>query len=92
VFRLLYPFIHAIEPLLVPICFISAWGLVFMLGWSLWSAFNDGVSQAKRMHQIPCAGCVFFTNDHRLKCPVQPKVALTEEAIDCIDYRPRSSL
>jgi RNA polymerase subunit RPABC4/transcription elongation factor Spt4 len=39
------------------------------------------------MHQIPCTGCVFFTNDHRLKCPVRPKVAMTEEAIGCMDYR-----
>jgi hypothetical protein len=38
------------------------------------------------MHQIPCAKCQFFTNDHRLKCTVNPIIANTERAICCSDY------
>lgn len=88
-FQLLYPLIRAIEPFLVPICFVSAWLLVIMVGWSVSSAIASTVTNAKRMHQIPCAYCVFFTNDHRLKCPVHPKRAMSDEAIGCVDYRER---
>ncbi|WP_348251226.1 hypothetical protein [Leptolyngbya subtilissima] len=38
------------------------------------------------MHKIPCAECRYFTNDHRLKCPIHPKIALSESAIDCPDF------
>lgn len=86
-FQLLYPLIRAIEPFLVPVCFVSAWVLVLVLGWSVWSAVAASVARSKRMHQIPCADCVFFTADYRLKCPVRPTIALTEEAIGCSDYR-----
>ncbi len=86
-FKLLYPLIRAIEPFLVPVCFVSAWAIVLLVGLSLWSAVRDGMARAKQMHQIPCSTCVFFTNDHRLKCPVRPTAAGTEEAIACLDYR-----
>jgi RNA polymerase subunit RPABC4/transcription elongation factor Spt4 len=46
---------------------------------------------AKTMHQIPCARCRYFTNDHRLKCPVHPQIANTEGAINCRDYHLRRS-
>jgi hypothetical protein len=82
----LYWFVQALQPLLVPICFVLAWTIVLLLGWNTWSAIRDGVVNAKRMHRIPCAGCQFFTNDHRLKCPVHPTKALSEAAINCPDY------
>ncbi len=86
-FELLYSLIRIIQPFLVPICFVSAWGLLILLIWSLFSAASDVATVAKRMHEIPCAHCVFFTNDPRLKCPVHPTRAMSEEAIDCLDYR-----
>ncbi|HEY9302117.1 MAG TPA: hypothetical protein VIQ31_38275 [Phormidium sp.] len=86
-FNLLYPLVHAIQPYLVPICFVLAWSLVIMLGWSVWSALADTLSSAKKMHQIPCAGCDFFTADYRLKCTVHPSIANTEDAIYCSDYQ-----
>lgn len=85
-FELLYYAIHAIEPVLIPICFVTAWLIVLLTVGSLWSAIASTVTKVKQMHQIPCTGCQFFTNDYRLKCPVQPKIALTEEAIGCRDY------
>ncbi|WP_017717590.1 hypothetical protein [Kamptonema formosum] len=91
-FQILYPLIRAVQPFLVPVCFVSAWVLVLMLGWGLWSAVADGVARSKRMHQIPCANCAFFTNDYRLKCPVRPTIALTEEAIGCTDYRQNNKI
>jgi hypothetical protein len=87
VLRLLYPIVEAIQPFLVPICFVCAWGLMAMVAWSLWSAVSTSVKNAKRMHQIPCPHCQFFTNDYRLKCPVNPTTAMSEQAIDCPDYR-----
>lgn len=92
VFRLLYPLVQAIQPLLVPLCFIFAWGTVILCGWTLWSALRDATARARQMHEIPCPSCRFFTNDHRLKCTVQPRIANTESAIDCPDYRSIGSL
>ena len=89
-FQMLYFLSQAIAPFVVPLCFVCAWGLMFLLLWSIGSAIADSVKRAKRMHQIPCANCVFFTGDYHLKCPVQPKIALSEDAIDCPDYRERS--
>jgi hypothetical protein len=88
VLQLLYVLFHALQPVLVPICFLSAWAIVAMVGWSLWAAFRDGVQNAQRMHQIPCANCEFFTGDYHLKCTVHPSRALSEEAIHCLDYEP----
>lgn len=88
-FEFLYFLKSSIQPLLVPLCFVCAWGLIFLAGWSIFGAIASTVTRAKQMHQIPCANCAFFTGDYHLKCPVQPKIALSEEAIGCIDYRPR---
>jgi hypothetical protein len=86
-FLLLYLFVQAIQPLLVPLCFLLAWGIVILFGWTLWSALHDAIARAEQMHQIPCTGCQFFTNNHRLKCTIQPRIANTESAINCPDYR-----
>jgi hypothetical protein len=86
VFEFLYHLIHGIQPVLIPICFVMAWLIVLMAVGSIWGAITSTLTKAKQMHQIPCTGCQFFTNDPRLKCPVQPKIALTEEAIGCRDY------
>ncbi len=48
--------------------------------------FQSGINYVKRLHQIPCSRCTFFTNDYRLKCTVNPYSALTETAINCSDY------
>lgn len=91
-FQLLYNLIKTIQPILVPLCFVLAWSLPFLLGWTLWSAIRDISCRAKKMHKIPCTSCQFFTNDHRLKCTAQPYIANTENAIDCSDYRPHTQL
>jgi hypothetical protein len=87
-------FLHGLlvllQPLLIPICSIFAWGFILALAGTLWAAARDTTERAKTMHQIPCPHCQFFTNNHRLKCTVQPTIAHTEQAIDCSDYCPRS--
>jgi hypothetical protein len=54
------------------------------------AAVQDGIVRLKRLHQIPCTHCAFFTGDYRLKCTVHPCKALSEEAIDCLDYESAS--
>ncbi|NEQ31511.1 MAG: hypothetical protein F6K04_10970 [Leptolyngbya sp. SIO4C5] len=78
--------IQTCEPILVPLCFIFAWSIIFLGLWSLLAAGRDGLANARRMHQIPCADCRYFTNQHQLKCPVHPCQALSEAAIDCPDF------
>jgi len=91
VLQLLYILIRLIQPVLVPVCFFFAWGLTFMFAWSLWTAIRDSAAITKRMHQIPCPNCQFFTGDYRLKCTVQPSIANSEEAINCNDYQPKTN-
>ncbi|MBW4580015.1 MAG: hypothetical protein KME42_10640 [Tildeniella nuda ZEHNDER 1965/U140] len=90
-FQLLRPLVHVIQPWLVPFCFLSAWAIVGLLGWSVWTATRDTIGRGRQMHRIPCAGCQFFTSDYHLKCTVRPSIALTEEAISCPDYEPRTN-
>ncbi len=77
---------------LVMLRFLLACSVVGIFAWSFFSALASSFAIAKRMHQIPCTKCRFFTNDHRLKCTAQPYIANTEEAIHCTDYQSRSTL
>ncbi|MEM7768902.1 MAG: hypothetical protein AAGA75_27625 [Cyanobacteria bacterium P01_E01_bin.6] len=79
-------FIHVIQPLVVPASFIAAWFILVMAGLSIVSFFRDGLKRAKAMHTIPCANCRYFTGDYHLKCSVHPSKALSEAAINCMDY------
>lgn len=91
ILQLLRFLIHTIQPFLVPICFICAWAFISAIAWSLWTAVRDGVNTSKRLHQIPCSHCQYFTGDYRLKCTVQPSIANTEDAIECLDYQPKTN-
>ncbi|QLE42335.1 hypothetical protein FD723_19165 [Nostoc sp. C052] len=90
-FKLIFFLINGIQPLLVPICFVVAWTVIILLVLSLCAAARDSLTTAKQMHQIPCTGCQFFTDNYRLKCTVRPSIANTEEAIDCSDYQPKTN-
>jgi hypothetical protein len=91
VFKLISFLLHGIQPLLVPICFVVAWTVIILIVLNLWAAARDSVTTAKQMHQIPCTGCQFFTDNYRLKCTVRPSIANTEEAINCSDYQPKTN-
>ena len=58
--------------------------------WRLLKTLQQGTSYVRRLHNIPCSRCAYFTGDYRLKCTVHPTSALTEEAIDCMDYASNS--
>jgi hypothetical protein len=76
VLQFIYFVIQAIQPILVPVCFVSAWA---------------SVATSQKLHQIPCTNCQFFTGDYRLKCTVQPTIANTEAAITCMDYQAKTN-
>lgn len=78
--------VQLIQPLIVPLCFITAWVALGLAVWSIMAAARQGVAIARQMHQIPCAECRYFTNSAFLKCPIHPAEALSEHAIDCPDY------
>lgn len=87
ILSLLYSLLQAIQPFLVPLCFLLGWTFIALMLLSVGTALKDGISQVKKMHQIPCANCQFFTGDYHLKCTVHPAKALSDEAIDCTDYQ-----
>ena len=89
--QLLYILFQCIQPFLVPICFFCAWAFIIGIIWSLWTTVQDTVTITKRLHQIPCANCQYFTGDYRLKCTVNPSVANSEAAINCLDYQPQTN-
>ncbi|HEY9644668.1 MAG TPA: hypothetical protein V6C57_29500 [Coleofasciculaceae cyanobacterium] len=82
--------IRGIQPLIVPLCFVTAWGLVLLGIWSVTHALRQGIANARQMHKIPCANCQFFTQNYLLKCPVHPSTALSEAAVNCSDYEPKN--
>lgn len=51
---------------------------------------EDPLELPNRFSQSPCTKCRFFSNNPFLKCAVNPTVALTKEAVDCSDYRPKN--
>ncbi|MDX2216796.1 MAG: hypothetical protein SFY66_26255 [Oculatellaceae cyanobacterium bins.114] len=91
-FALAHWLIQVLQPILVPLCFVVAWLVMTLVAWSIWSAIRDSVANAKQMHRIPCANCQFFTHDYHLKCTVHPGTALSEEAVNCMDYEPTRSV
>jgi hypothetical protein len=79
-----------LHPLQGPVCFGIAWLFLGYLGLTLWQFVRDLWHRSQMMHRIPCHDCQFFTNDHRLKCPLHPIGANSETAINCRDYAARS--
>ena len=59
--------------------------------WNFWKVLKAGISQLRRLHQVPCSRCVFFTGDHRLKCTVHHSKALSQDALNCLDFEPMTS-
>lgn len=74
---------------LVVLPIMIGWVMLFALFiWAICVAFQDGMARLKRLHQIPCDRCAYFTGNTYLKCTVQPCRAFTEDALGCIDFEP----
>ncbi|MCU0535651.1 MAG: hypothetical protein MUD14_17305 [Hydrococcus sp. Prado102] len=54
-----------------------AWLLVGSIFLSLWKTTKAGIVHLKKLHQVPCSRCAFFTGDYRLKCTVNPLMAMS---------------
>lgn len=79
-------FLQKFQFYLTPFYGVMAWLFCAMIISSLILAIADVIKKAKKMHQIPCNNCEYFTNNYRLKCTVKPNLASTEMAINCSDY------
>ncbi|MEO0946877.1 MAG: hypothetical protein AAFY11_01775 [Cyanobacteria bacterium J06641_5] len=75
--------IGALLTILVAFGVVSAL-LTFAL--AVYLAAKDGIKQLRRLHQIPCHRCAYYTGSHYLKCTLHPLAALSEDAIGCRDY------
>ena len=73
------------------LCMFAILSLIIISLWNLWLTFDKGITYVKRLHQIPCSRCAFFTGDYHLKCTVHPDNALTETALNCCDYEPTNN-
>lgn len=70
------------------VCSLFAWGLGVGCLCSSGVALVEGWKHLRRLHQVPCSRCIYFTGDYNLKCTVRPCSALTETAIGCLDFEP----
>ncbi|NJL02159.1 MAG: hypothetical protein HC838_17815 [Spirulinaceae cyanobacterium RM2_2_10] len=77
----------------VPIlCPVGIFSLLVMLAIAIIAASRDAIDHLRRLHQIPCTGCAYFTGCQYLKCTVNPSIALTEGAVACRDFAPNSHI
>jgi len=80
---------QVLELISVPISSLIACSSVVLFLVTIFITARDGISYVKRIHQIPCPDCQFFTGDYQLKCALHPNSALSEEAIGCADFCPQ---
>lgn len=86
VVMMLIPLLLHVAPLIKNAVATGCFLVLASLLWSIGKTFIRGQTTLQRLHRIPCHRCTFFTDDYRLKCTVHPHKALSEEAIDCLDY------
>jgi hypothetical protein len=64
-----------------------AWGLSITIPIFLARLCYRGWQQVRRLHQIPCSRCSYFSHNPYLKCPVHPDSACSLGALDCADFQ-----
>ncbi|MEO0537591.1 MAG: hypothetical protein AAF215_27485 [Cyanobacteria bacterium P01_A01_bin.123] len=65
------------------------WAVLLLFVLALFLSIQDGIQRLRRLHQIPCHRCQYYTGSNYLKCPVHPVSAFSEDAIHCRDYDPK---
>ena len=74
---------------LSPVGFIISWMVFFVILQKIRALLDyKMVFPAKVLHKLPCKNCSFYSNNHYLKCAVNPSIVLTEEAMNCSEYSP----
>ncbi|WP_041244680.1 hypothetical protein [Gloeobacter kilaueensis] len=69
--------------------FVLLWLGIGYLSFSLARSTRRNWRQIRHHHAIPCTRCRYFSGEMVLKCPVNPKAALTDQAVDCPDFMGR---
>lgn len=83
--------IHEVALNLSPIGLIFSWVVFFIVLRKLRTFIdNKMVFTVNSVHQLPCKNCRFYSNNHYLKCAVQPSIVMTDEAKNCSEYSPKS--
>ncbi|MFN6466175.1 MAG: hypothetical protein RMZ41_030775 [Nostoc sp. DedVER02] len=74
---------------LSPVGFIIGWIAFFVIMQKIRAFLNNKMSfTVNKLHKLPCKNCRFYSNNHYLKCAVNPSIVLTEEAMNCSEYSP----
>ncbi|MEH2164121.1 MAG: hypothetical protein V7K38_24485 [Nostoc sp.] len=74
---------------LSPVGFIIGWIAFFVIMQKIRAFLDNKMSfSVKNLHKLPCQNCRFYSNNHYLKCAVNPSIVLTEEAMNCSEYSP----
>jgi hypothetical protein len=78
---------------LSPLGFMFSWVVFFLVLRKIRTLMdNKMVFTVRSSHKDICKNCQFYSNNHYLKCAVQPSLVLTEAAQDCSEYSPKKSI
>lgn len=66
------------------------WGVVLHFVLAALLALDDGLRRLKRLHQIPCHRCQYYSDSPYLKCPLHPRDACSEAVLQCPDFEART--
>ena len=67
--------------------FVISWMVFFLILRKIRAILDyKMVFSVKSLHKLPCKNCRFYSNNHYLKCAVNPSIVLTDEAINCYEY------
>lgn len=75
---------------IIPVAFVITLAFIFIKQIKYRKNLYTQVVSFKRFSTIPCRKCQFFDNNQHLPCAVQPVLVLSEEALNCGDYAPKS--
>ncbi|MEH2236612.1 hypothetical protein [Nostoc sp.] len=74
---------------LSPVGFIIGWIVFFIILRKIRAFLDDKmVFSINGFHKVACKNCHFYSNNHYLKCAVNPSIVLTKEAMNCSEYSP----
>ncbi len=75
---------------LTPLGFIVSWAIFLVILRKIRTNLdNKRVFSIDTLHKVPCKNCQYYSNNHYLKCAVQPHIVLSEEAVNCSEYSPK---
>ncbi|HLP88113.1 MAG TPA: hypothetical protein VK184_05840 [Nostocaceae cyanobacterium] len=75
---------------LSPLSFVFVWAIFLLILQKIRSNLDEKlVLTINGLQKVPCKNCKYFSNNHYLKCAVQPHLVMTEEAINCSEYSPK---